>query len=93
VRDVAVCTNERYADQLTAEAVLTAQAVYPDTHRLVFLLGDDVTGTAYDRAGCPVPGARRWDLRAAEVGAAMCGELRVRVEALARTLGGADRRR
>src|SRR2546423_3643075 len=57
VRDVAVRTNERYADLLAAEAVLTARAVYPDTHRLVFRLGEDVTGTtatlvaAYDRAG------------------------------------------
>jgi hypothetical protein len=57
VRDVAVRTNERYADLLAAEAVLTAQAVYPTVHRLVFNLGEDVTGTtamlvaAYDRAG------------------------------------------
>jgi len=57
VRDVAVRTNERYADLLAAEAVLTAQAVYPGIHRLVFRLGDDVTGTtatlvaAYDRTG------------------------------------------
>ena len=57
VRDVAVRTDECYADLLAAEAVLTARAVYPDTHRLVFRLGEDVTGTtatlvaAYDRAG------------------------------------------
>jgi len=57
VRDVAVRSNERYADLLAAEAVLTARAVYPDTHRLVFRLGEDITGTtatlvaAYDRAG------------------------------------------
>jgi hypothetical protein len=55
VRDLAVGTNERYADLLAAEAVLTAKAVYPDVHRLVFRLGEDVTGTtatlvaAYDR--------------------------------------------
>src|SRR5439155_26625649 len=57
VRDVAVRTNERYADLLAAEAVLAAKAVYPDVHRLVFRLGEDVTGTtatlvaAYDRTG------------------------------------------
>jgi hypothetical protein len=57
VRDLADRTNERYADLLAVEAVLAARAVYPDTHRLVFRLGDDVTGTtatlvaAYDRAG------------------------------------------
>jgi hypothetical protein len=47
--------NEHYADLLAAEAVLTARAEYPDTHRLVFQLSDDITGTtamlvaAYDR--------------------------------------------
>ena len=61
LRDVAVRTNERYADLLAAEAVLTAQAVYPDAHRLVFLLGGDIAGptatlvAAYDRTG-----ARLW---------------------------------
>jgi len=57
VRDLAVRTNERYADLLAAEAVLTARTVYPGIHRLVFRLGEDVTGAtatlvaAYDRTG------------------------------------------
>src|SRR6266545_4330043 len=60
VRDVAVGSNERYADLLAAEAVLTARAVYPDTHRLVFRLGEDITATtatlvaAYDLDGTPL---------------------------------------
>ena len=60
VRDLAVRTNERYADLLAVDAVLAARAVYPGTHRLVFRLGDDVTGTtatlvaAYDRTGAPL---------------------------------------
>jgi len=57
VRDLAVRANERYAGLLAAEAVLAARTTYPDTHRLVFRLADDITGTtatlvaAYNRTG------------------------------------------
>src|SRR5439155_13158252 len=57
VRDVAVRSNEHYADLLAAEAVLTARALYPGVHRLVFRLGEDIGGAtvtlvaAYDQCG------------------------------------------
>ncbi len=57
VRSLAVRSNEHYCDLLAAEAVLAARTAYPDTTRLVFTLGEDITGPtamlvgAYNRAG------------------------------------------
>jgi hypothetical protein len=57
VRSLAVRSNEQYSGLLAAEAVLAARTEYPDTTRLVFTLGEDITGPtamlvgAYNRAG------------------------------------------
>jgi hypothetical protein len=57
VRYLAVRSGEHYAELLAAEAGLAARTAYPDTARLVFSLGEDITGptatlvAAYTRDG------------------------------------------